>query len=68
MKKLIISSLAACLLAGCGIYKHYSRPVVETDGLYREIPTEDTVTIASLSWRELFTDEHLQTLIEKGLE
>lgn len=51
-----------------GIYKPYSRPEVETDGLYREIPTEDTVTIASLSWRELFTDEHLQTLIEKGLE
>ena len=68
MKKLIISSLAACLLAGCGIYKPYSRPEVETDGLYREISTEDTVTIASLSWRELFTDEHLQTLIEKGLE
>lgn len=68
MKKLIISSLAACLLAGCGIYKPYSRPEVETDGLYREIPTEDTVTIASLSWHELFTDEHLQTLIEKGLE
>ena len=68
MKKLIISSLAACLLAGFGIYKPYSRPEVETDGLYREIPTEDTVTIASLSWRELFTDEHLQTLIEKGLE
>lgn len=68
MKKLIISSLAACLLAGCGIYKPYSRPEVETDSLYREIPTEDSVTIASLSWRELFTDEHLQTLIEKGLE
>lgn len=68
MKKLIISFLAACLLAGCGIYKPYSRPEVETDGLYREIPTEDTVTIASLSWRELFTDEHLQTLIKKGLE
>lgn len=68
MKKLIISSLAACLLAGCGIYKPYSRPEVETDGLYRDIPTEDTVTIASQSWRELFTDKHLQTLIEKGLE
>ena len=25
------------------------------------------MTIASLSWRELFTDEHLQTLIETGL-
>ena len=68
MKKLIISSLAACLVAGCGVYKPYSRPEVETDGLYRDIPAADTVTIASLSWRELFTDGHLQSLIEKGLE
>ena len=67
MKRIIISSLAACLLAGCGIYKPYSRPEVETEGLYRDVPAEDTVTIASLSWRELFTDEHLQTLIETGL-
>lgn len=68
MKKLIILSLAACLMAGCGIYKPYSRPEVETDGLYRDIPAEDTVTLASLSWRELFTDPQLQTLIETGLE
>lgn len=68
MKKLIISSLAVCLAAGCGVYKPYSRPEVETDGLYRDIPAADTVTIASLSWRELFTDGHLQSLIEKGLE
>ena len=68
MKKLIISSLAACLMAGCGIYKPYSRPEVETDGLYRDIPTEDTASLASLSWRELFTDPQLQTLIETGLE
>ena len=68
MKKLIISIFAACLMAGCGIYKPYSRPEIDTAGLYRDIPTEDTTTIASLSWRELFTDVQLQTLIEKGLE
>lgn len=68
MKKLIIIFLAPLLLTGCGIYKSYSRPEIETDGLYRDIPVEDTVTIASLSWRELFTAPQLQTLIEKGLE
>lgn len=68
MNKLIISVLATCLMAGCGIYRPYTRPEVETDGLFRDIPTEDSVTIASLSWRELFTDEHLQALIETGLE
>lgn len=68
MKKLIILSLAACLMVGCGIYRPYSRPEVETDGLYRDIPAEDTASLASLSWRELFTDPQLQTLIETGLE
>lgn len=68
MKNLIILSLVACLMAGCGIYRPYSRLEVETDGLYRDIPAEDTVSLASLSWRELFTDPQLQTLIETGLE
>lgn len=59
---------ALTLLTGCSIYRPYTRPEVETDGLYRDIPVEDTVTLASLSWRELFTDPQLQTLIETGLE
>lgn len=68
MKHTILILSAVLSLSGCGVYKPYSRPQVETDGLYRDVPTEDTVTIASLSWRELFADEQLQTLIEKGLE
>lgn len=68
MKRIIIISLTTCLMAGCGIYKPYSRPEIETEGLYRDIPAEDTATIASLSWRELFTDTYLQNLIEKALE
>jgi len=68
MKHTILIAAALLTLSGCGVYKPYSRPEVETDGLYRDIPTEDTVTMASLSWRELFTDAQLQALIEKGLE
>lgn len=64
----IIILFALILLAGCSIYRPYTRPEIETDGLYRDIPAEDTVTLASLSWRELFTDPQLQTLIETGLE
>lgn len=67
MNNTIITALAACLLTGCGIYKPYSRPEVETQGLYRDIATGDTLTVASLSWRELFADYHLQRLIETGL-
>lgn len=68
MKHTILIAAALLTLSGCGVYKPYSRPEVETDGLYRDIRTEDTVTMASLSWRELFTDVQLQTLIERGLE
>lgn len=68
MKNLIITTfLASLLLTGCGIYKPYSRPEVETDALYRDIPVKDTVSIASLSWRELFTDTALQKLIDDAL-
>ncbi len=68
MKHTILIVSAVLSLSGCGVYKPYSRPQVETDGLYRDVPTEATVTMATLSWRELFTDPQLQTLVEKGLE
>ena len=68
MKQLIILSMTACLLAGCGIYPNYSRPDMEVKERYRNVETADTTTIASLSWRELFTDIRLQVLIEQGLQ
>lgn len=67
MKRLIIITTATCLLTGCGIYKPYSRPDMATEGLYKTSQITDTVSLATLSWRELFTDKHLQTLIEEGL-
>ena len=68
MKKILILGMAVAL-TGCGIYKPYSRPEVETDGLYgQEWETADTTTIADVSWREMFTDPYLQSLIEQGLE
>lgn len=68
MKHTILIISAVLWLSGCGVYKPYSRPEVEIEGLYRDIQVEDTVTLASLSWRELFTDPQLQALIETGLE
>lgn len=69
MKRLIIISLTACLLTGCGIYKKYSRPDMEVGAQYRHTENRaDTATIASLSWREFFTDTCLQALIQQGLQ
>ena len=69
--KHIIVICSAVLLAGCGIYRPYSRPDmdVDTDGLYgQDVEVEDTASIASLPWDELFTDTMLQSLIREGLE
>ena len=56
-------------LSGCHIYRTYERPELSgVDSLYR-VPamTEDTMSLADFSWKELFTDTVLQQLIEKGI-
>ena len=74
MRKIIILSAVTLVLSSCGIYTTYERPSdINTDGLYgqdlnEEAVAVDTASIASLSWRELFTDSHLQTLIEHALQ
>lgn len=76
MKKQIIAFAALALtLSSCGIYTKYQRPEdITTEGLYGQevqdslkLQVQDTTSIASLSWRELFTDPQLQSLIEQAL-
>lgn len=56
-------------MSSCGIYTKYQRPEdINTDGFYgQDVEVGDTTSIASLSWRELFTDPQLQSLIEHAL-
>ena len=68
MKHILIIILTAFLFTGCGVYNRYSRPEMNTSGLYGSAETADTTTIASLSWKELFADPLLQSLIEEGLQ
>ncbi len=69
MRHILLTGIAALTLVSCGVYKPYSRPKTETDGLYRDtVAAADTSTLAALSWRELFTDPNLQALIEQGLQ
>lgn len=61
-----------CLLTGlssCSVYRTYERPdVAVIDSLWQPVAAADTaVSIAGLSWKELFTDTQLQKLIETGL-
>lgn len=68
--KILITCLLASLLSSCHIYRAYERPdaITVSDSLYRQpVAAEDTTSLASLSWKELFTDPQLQQLIEVGL-
>lgn len=68
--KIVISLLLASTLSSCHIYRTYERPesITVSDSLFRQpTATEDTTSLASLSWKELFTDPQLQQLIETGL-
>lgn len=72
MKKglFIILTLTAVGLSSCGIYTNYQRSEnLPVDSLYRDTPiAEDSINLATLSWRELFTDSYLTGWIELGLE
>ncbi|RTE54618.1 efflux transporter outer membrane subunit [Arenibacter aquaticus] len=58
-------------LQSCFVAREYVRPdlEIETEALYRteNLPT-DSVSIADISWRDLFTDQYLKNYIEEGLQ
>ena len=70
MNRILTIIFAGLLLSSCGLYKQYEREDMHfVDSLYRRmsVPT-DTISSASVTWREFFTDEKLQKWIEIGLE
>ena len=66
-----IALIAFIAVSSCGLYKKYERPSVSfVDSLYRrmDISPSDTVSTASVSWDQMFTDPILQEWIRLGLE
>jgi multidrug efflux system outer membrane protein len=56
-------------LQSCFVAKKYVRPDVIDESRYRtDSLSQDSVTLADVSWHELFTDRYLTSYIEKGLE
>lgn len=68
-KYMIVTAVMLGGFSSCGLYKKYERPELHfVDSLYRRLPDlQDTVSIASLSWREFFSDTLLCQWIELGL-
>ena len=71
IRNIIIVSAVSIVMSGCHIYRAYERPDVTSvvDSIYRQpVAVDDTVSLASLSWEQLFTDANLQELIRYGLD
>src|SRR5574344_24331 len=72
---IIILGLAALTLSGCkSLYGKYEPPDIKTSGIMRDAMSDsdtlavtDTTSFANIPWRSVFTDSHLQSLIETGL-
>jgi outer membrane protein TolC len=57
----------AAVLSGCGATRCIPPEAVKTDNLYGSVAAADSVSLAGMPWRELFTDPSLQQLIRQGI-
>jgi len=60
-------ALISVVLSGCDITKSYVNNQSIPDNLYRD-SDKDSISIATLSWKEIFTDSLLQNLISEGID
>jgi multidrug efflux system outer membrane protein len=74
-KLLSLLAMTAVLLTGCAMIPEYTRPEAPipagwpTGPTYKETPAEEGAPgAADLQWREFFTDERLQKVIETALQ
>lgn len=72
MKRITILAIfiTGCLASGCSLYKQYERADMHfVDSLYRRMSVPiDSVSSASVTWEEFFTDPLLREWIQTGLE
>ncbi len=65
----LILAVTPLLLVSCFAAKEYERPdVVKTENYRTDLLPQDSLNMAEVSWREMFTDPRLQSYIEEGLE
>ncbi len=66
--KIIFTAFAGLLLASCGVYRKYQPTTEVSTALYgNDIVVTDTASLATIAWRDFFTDPALQRLIDSAL-
>ena len=70
MNRTLLLVITCALLSSCSLYRQYEREEMHfVDSLYRRMSVpNDTVSSASVTWEEFFTDQHLQDWIRLGLD
>ncbi|MCF6405501.1 efflux transporter outer membrane subunit [Chitinophaga filiformis] len=64
---IVLTGIVILMMTSCAITKQYDSQHTAIKGLYRDIDEKDTGNIASLHWKEIFTDTLLQQLITTGI-
>ncbi|WP_338732418.1 efflux transporter outer membrane subunit [Mangrovimonas cancribranchiae] len=70
INKTLIVVVMATTLQSCFVAKDYTRPELdETEHLYRtdNLP-QDSLSMADVSWKDMFTDTYLKQYVEEGLQ
>jgi NodT family efflux transporter outer membrane factor (OMF) lipoprotein len=68
-RNMVVVTVSALSLQSCFVAKTYERPQVkETENLFRtDALPSDSLSMAEVSWKEMFTDPYLQKYIDEGL-
>lgn len=67
LKTPIAIGLVFLLLTSCNVTQKYTSPSSNTSETYRNSEKNDTISIATIKWKEFFTDAKLQALLEQGI-
>ncbi|MDP4290741.1 MAG: efflux transporter outer membrane subunit [Bacteroidota bacterium] len=68
-KILLYFFILEVILTSCKVTGNYKRPAgIAENGLYRDIKTNDSATIADIPWKQLFSDSLLLNLIGEGID
>lgn len=66
-REIIITVIFMAGITSCAVTKQYTPQQTAVKGLYRDNDETDTTNMASLHWKEIFTDTLLQQLISTGI-
>jgi len=68
IKGIVLLGLLALIgFPSCQVMNKYNSPEINSENLFRDENPTDTITIASIPWREYFSDPLLQSYIEEAL-